>query len=446
MENSPSYSTEQLVNDISGHKLFTNNVLKDQIGELFSAPLKITKHHLGSQSISLYCSLPCVLKGTTIYVYMIIQFFSNYPDRAPLIYIYPYGELVVRTNLSYIRQNDPYYFISIPYLEEWKNTNSLKELVLQLYQLFNQEPPLTTSIPLINFKDIQLEKHLGYGLDGSVFKCKYKGNTYALKMYDISVLNEDMNFERANKEEEKVSEELCMSRTSSTRSLLVEKHIASKMTRLRREISIHYHLNNPNIVRIYGLCECEENHCTCLLLEKCKYTLHYVLTNKERIITINQVRSWIMSIIDAITYMHDMGIIHRDIKAENVLIDNSNQAKLCDFGFARAYNPNITASIIGTPTHVAPEVLNGEKYNKLVDVYSFGILLIEIFTRKRMEDYLPSFESEEALYEDLCKYMDKQILKIVLLCKQYDPKNRRSMKKIQSYFEKLDWSQIKYYA
>ena len=42
--------------------------------------------------------------------------------------------------------------------------------------------------------------------------------------------------------------------------------------------------------------------------------------------------------------------------------------------------------------------------------------------------------------------MDKQILKIVLLCKQYDPKNRRSMKKIQSYFEKLDWSQIKYYA
>ena len=79
---------------------------------------------------------------------------------------------------------------------------------------------------MINFKDIQLEKHLGYGLDGSVFKwyvppllihfiSKYKGNTYALKMYDISVLNEDMNFERANKEEEKVSEELCMSRSIS---------------------------------------------------------------------------------------------------------------------------------------------------------------------------------------------------------------------------------------
>ena len=109
------------------------------------------------------------------------------------------------------------------------------------------------------------------------FISKYKGNTYALKMYDISVLNEDMNFERANKEEEKVSEEPYMSRSiswisivypwiaSSTRSLLVEKHIASKMTRLRREISIHYHLNNPNIVRIYGLCECEENHCTCIL-------------------------------------------------------------------------------------------------------------------------------------------------------------------------------------
>jgi serine/threonine protein kinase len=71
-------------------------------------------------------------------------------------------------------------------------------------------------------------------------------------------------------------------------------------------------------------------------------------------------------------------IIHRDLKPANILLTEYNSGKLADFGSSKAQFSDDSAVLhtaVGTPMFVAPEVMRGEKYTELVDVYSFGVLL-----------------------------------------------------------------------
>jgi serine/threonine protein kinase len=76
-------------------------------------------------------------------------------------------------------------------------------------------------------------------------------------------------------------------------------------------------------------------------------------------------------------------IVHRDLKPSNLLVDESWNVKVADFGFARIKEENATMTRCGTPCWTAPEVIRGEKYGEKADVYSFGVVMWEVLTRKQ---------------------------------------------------------------
>jgi len=81
-------------------------------------------------------------------------------------------------------------------------------------------------------------------------------------------------------------------------------------------------------------------------------------------------------ILEAVHYTHSNGIVHRDIKLENILVDKSMNIKLADFGFATNDHIDRLDSFLGSPAYMAPEILEGKIYNgKKTDIFALGVVL-----------------------------------------------------------------------
>ncbi|KAI9914242.1 hypothetical protein PsorP6_006041 [Peronosclerospora sorghi] len=90
-----------------------------------------------------------------------------------------------------------------------------------------------------------------------------------------------------------------------------------------------------------------------------------------------------LDILEGVVYLHSFPspIIHRDLKSKNVLLSSSYEAKLSDFGISREWQVDTTMTAgIGTMAWIAPEILQGERYTEMADIYSFGVILSELAT------------------------------------------------------------------
>lgn len=153
----------------------------------------------------------------------------------------------------------------------------------------------------------------------------------------------------------------------------------------RREARSAAALSHPNIVPIYDLGRSEDG--------AYYITMEYVSggTLKERIVGrgplgTRAAASVALQIAGALGAAHEHGTIHRDVKPQNVLVTETGDVKVADFGIARAVSATIiagasrTASILGTANYISPEQAMGEEVGPRSDLYSLGIVLYEMLT------------------------------------------------------------------
>lgn len=172
---------------------------------------------------------------------------------------------------------------------------------------------------------------------------------------------------------------------------LKAKELTNKdLQNIHREIQSQYSLKYPSILELYGfyIPFCEVGKCTIVTPYMRNGSLHRILqkearhqaphdwTNTTRAINI-------FGIAAGMCYMHQKKVLHRDLKTDNILVDDDFYPKICDFGCSKIIKDGLDEIIqstnCGTPVYMAPELILGEDYNSKIDVFAYAMILYELF-------------------------------------------------------------------
>jgi eukaryotic-like serine/threonine-protein kinase len=152
--------------------------------------------------------------------------------------------------------------------------------------------------------------------------------------------------------------------------------------RFRREAKNAAALNHPNIVSIYDRGNAEDTYYIAMEYLDGK-TLKQLIISRGAA-PVNVAIEYARQILSALRFAHRHGIVHRDIKPHNVLVDSEGRVKVTDFGIARAGTSQMTetGSIVGTAQYLSPEQARGGEVDQRSDLYSLGVVLYELLTGK----------------------------------------------------------------
>ena len=152
--------------------------------------------------------------------------------------------------------------------------------------------------------------------------------------------------------------------------------------RFRREARAIARLSHPNIVTVIDRGEFEG--CQFIVFEHVPGETLKDVIRREGPLPVERAVALTHQIARALGFAHELGIVHRDVKPQNVLIDQEGTAKVTDFGIARALDVDegLTESgtVLGTSDYVAPEQASGEQVDERTDQYSLGVVLYELLT------------------------------------------------------------------
>src|ERR671931_1061130 len=150
--------------------------------------------------------------------------------------------------------------------------------------------------------------------------------------------------------------------------------------RFRREAKNAAALSHPNIVSIYDRGEAEGTYYIAMEYLDGRSLKELILSRGPAPVSVAV--DYARQMLSALRFAHRNGIVHRDIKPHNVLVDDEGHLKVTDFGIARAGASQMTeeGSIIGTAQYLSPEQARGTSVDQTSDLYSTGIVLFELLT------------------------------------------------------------------
>lgn len=215
--------------------------------------------------------------------------------------------------------------------------------------------PIVKSLPAEFLKLYQMGPIVGIGTTSKVYHIqeKYQLNGkfhLAVKIIDKRKLTIGMN-------------------SSDTKNLF---------SQLGREVEVLRHLNHPNIVGFRDFMETKVNM---LIITEylCGIELFDYIIDYGPMAEDDSTKKMFSELFSAVSYMHERGVIHRDIKSENIILcknpDNKFSLKLIDFGFSIVLNHTLAGSFLGTGGYVAPEIRQHKFYSMSVDNWALGVVL-----------------------------------------------------------------------
>jgi serine/threonine protein kinase len=181
-------------------------------------------------------------------------------------------------------------------------------------------------------------------------------------------------------------------------------------------------LNHPNIVTIHEVGQADD--CYFIVMEYLQDNLKEKI--KKRGMDPLEALHVVKQIADALFYAHELGIIHRDIKPDNIMFRKDGTAVILDFGIAKAIDSETkltkTGMSIGTPLYMSPEQCNAKKLDGRSDIYSLGVVLHEMLTGK------PPYDAKDTI-GIVMKHLRDPIPKLPADLSPYQPIIDRMMAK-----------------
>lgn len=254
------------------------------------------------------------------------------------------------------------------------------------------------AVDVSELKDFQLGKLLGKGAFGSVYQALNwgTGETVAIKQIKLADLPK------------------------------------SELRVIMLEIDLLKNLDHANIVKYHGFVKTAET--LNIILEYCENgSLHSISKHFGRFPE-NLVALYMSQVLHGLLYLHDQGVIHRDIKGANILTTKQGLVKLADFGVASKTAGLNEASVVGTPYWMAPEVIELTGATTASDIWSLGCTVIELLDGKPPYHQLQPMPALFRIVNDdhppLPQGASPIVLDFLMQCFQKDPNLRVSARKL----------------
>lgn len=219
-------------------------------------------------------------------------------------------------------------------------------------------------VPALKVSDFKRKKQLGCGQFGRVYQAKEKlsGDSYVVA---LKVMEKDILTER------------------------------EMLEQIRRECRLHAMLVHENICKLFG--HFEDDRKVYLVLENCGGGTLRDRMEKMKAKRFEEVTAarYIAEIARALLHCHENGILHLDVKPDNLLLDQDDRLKLCDFGWAS--DDGVDNVRCGTLDYMSPQMVQESEYGVDADVWALGAVAFEMLTGR------PPFEREGELDYDLAR-------------------------------------------
>ncbi|CAD2222482.1 protein kinase [Angomonas deanei] len=215
---------------------------------------------------------------------------------------------------------------------------------------------------------------------------------------------------------------------------IVEKE---ELEKLHNEIALMKRMQHPNIVQYYGSLQDTSKNTINIFMELVTGGSLNSVIKKFKTIPRKTLQQWTYQIVLGVKYLHECGIVHRDIKGDNVLVTPDGIIKLADFGCSKSIDDVCSAThgcstMVGTPYWMAPEVIKCEGgYGAKSDIWSIGCTIVEMLTGRppwpecnSMWAAVYKIANSTGLPTEIPKDIDPQLMNLLEKCFERDPRKR----------------------